>query len=585
MSGTTLGLQPTNGDKVDLVQAAQAVNNFVSASPLLTAITNQPGSLLGTAVNTANQYIKLGNSLPGFITGGITAAQWISAGAQFITAANQYLTEYQAGTVSQATAENFATQIGNLAGTTLGTSFGSLFGPTGAALGGALGSQLGGYAAQGETLLTNAATNGVGMIIGTIGYIEGNLAAGDSPSDAFVNGVKSAWNDPSLVQYFSDDDNAEQPSGGNSPGATVLPQQGGTLPTGPGPVDTDGSVTSIYPPNDPVGTNQHAPGEGTEDDAMVSSVPVGATVDYSTNPTPVTVLLGSAGMVLSDAPANNAVIGANTVIGTQGGNDTFVVEGPGNWTINGDGGQDTLEIGGWKEFDAHITQSGNGATVTLPDGSVINTTGIQTITFENGSVPLAAQPPTGGTTPPTTSGPLTNLPSAQPPPTIGMQTDALLDALDVTNPTEGQQINSAGNAENVQLSSVPSLNPVQATFLYAQSFGQEMRTAANELTAGQTVDQAPVIQALNNPAMSGLVNAAETNTGYAEGFGFLAGLATGGALTPNDAGFVNFLDSNIATVGANATGVFGAFVGSANTFLSDPAGIMDAIAKANQSLA
>jgi hypothetical protein len=86
--------------------------------------------------------------------------------------------------------------------------------------------------------------------------------------------------------------------------------------------------------------------------------------------------------------------------------------------------------------------------------------------------------------------------------------------------------------------------------------------------------------------MANLVSAAETNTGNAEALGFLAGLTSGGAMmTPNDAGFVNFIDANVVATGINASGVLAAFVSSANTFLADPAGVADAIAQANKALA
>ena len=85
--------------------------------------------------------------------------------------------------------------------------------------------------------------------------------------------------------------------------------------------------------------------------------------------------------------------------------------------------------------------------------------------------------------------------------------------------------------------------------------------------------------------MANLASAAQSNVGYAEGLGFLAGLTMGGALTPNDAGFENFLDTNMVASGPSASGVLAAFANSANTFLADPAGFADAITKANQALA
>ena len=120
---------------------------------------------------------------------------------------------------------------------------------------------------------------------------------------------------------------------------------------------------------------------------------------------------------------------------------------------------------------------------------------------------------------------------------FGAQTDLLLNSVSVANPTEGQQITAAGTSEQAVLSSGMALNPLQATFLYAQSVGQEVRIVVNELSARQLLDQGPVIQALNNPAISALVGAAETKAGFAEGFAFLAGLGVGGAVSRTGARF------------------------------------------------
>jgi hypothetical protein len=72
---------------------------------------------------------------------------------------------------------------------------------------------------------------------------------------------------------------------------------------------------------------------------------------------------------------------------------------------------------------------------------------------------------------------------------IATNIDTQLDTLTVQNPTEGSQINADGVNEQKILAGVASLNPQQITFLYAQSVGQSIRTAANELASGQSVNQ------------------------------------------------------------------------------------------------
>jgi hypothetical protein len=84
--------------------------------------------------------------------------------------------------------------------------------------------------------------------------------------------------------------------------------------------------------------------------------------------------------------------------------------------------------------------------------------------------------------------------------------------------------------------------------------------------------------------MSGLVATAEANQGYAQGFGFLAGLADGGPITPNDLAFQDFLSATITQVGAPASSVLAAMNYSANVFLADPSGVNDAVAQAMTQL-
>ena len=168
-------------------------------------------------------------------------------------------------------------------------------------------------------------------------------------------------------------------------------------------------------------------------------------------------------------------------------------------------------------------------------------------------------------------------------PSLAQKIDGLLDA--VQSLTVGAQITQDDATEHATVSVVPSLDPAQIAFLYAEFVGQSMRAAANEITMGVTNDQSSTIISMDNSAMSGLVANASAEQGYAEGLGFLAGLATGGTFTPNDAGFTSFLSSTIAAAGAPATSVFTAYAASGATFLNDPNGIADAIAQANKALA
>jgi len=76
----------------------------------------------------------------------------------------------------------------------------------------------------------------------------------------------------------------------------------------------------------------------------------------------------------------------------------------------------------------------------------------------------------------------------------------------------------------------------------------------------------------------------KSHQGYAQGFGFLAGLAGGGPFTPNEPAIHDFLATAITQGGAPASSVLASMTNSANIFLNDPAGINDAVQQASPLL-
>ncbi len=129
-------------------------------------------------------------------------------------------------------------------------------------------------------------------------------------------------------------------------------------------------------PTSPLGTSSQQ--------SLPDMASTGSSVDFSSEPSPVTAILLPSGTVISDSTNEPPATGVNTITGSKY-DDLFVVQqGAGNWSINGDGGQDIIAVADLTHNQVTLTPTGsNSFTLSIPN-STVTATNVQHVEFTDG---------------------------------------------------------------------------------------------------------------------------------------------------------------------------------------------------------